>query len=154
VFEGERVVTSFRANVKGTTSFPFVPLLGTITADAITTEVADYQEFPSITVELFSDNIVIQTIDDDITLEYDDRLDLTFALSPDVANLAQMLEAEGEYLRNTVSVTIVDNDGRTLVQILNQEVLHVICVPPVLQSCRSILQNWITLLMRMIVCLI
>ena len=115
---------------------------------------ADYQEFPSITVELFSDNIVIQTIDDDITLEYDDRLDLTFALSPDVADLTQMLEAEGEYLRNTVSVTIVDNDGRTLVQILNQEVLHAICVPPVLQSCRSILRNWTTLLMRVIVCLI
>ena len=37
VFEGERVATTFQINVKGTTSFPFVPLLGTITADAITT---------------------------------------------------------------------------------------------------------------------
>ena len=73
---------------------------------------ADYEEFSSITVQGFHDNIVIQTIDDDITLEYDDRLDLTFALPPDRAFLTQILEAMGEYLRDTVSVTIIDNDSR------------------------------------------
>ena len=54
----------------------------------------------------------MQTIDDDITLEYDDRIDLVFTLSPPVSNLVATLEAQNEYLREIATVIIEDNDGR------------------------------------------
>ena len=54
----------------------------------------------------------METIDDDITLEYDDRINLVFTLSPPVSNLVAMLEAQNEYLRDIATVIIEDNDGR------------------------------------------
>ena len=75
-------------------------------------ELGDFEPFPNISVQVVADNIVIQTIDDNITLEYNDRINLVFTLSSEEADLLQMLEAEGEYLRDTASVTIIDNDGK------------------------------------------
>ena len=60
----------------------------------------------------FADDIIVQTIDDDITLEYDDRINLVFTLSPPVSNLVAILEAQNEYLRDIATVIIEDNDGR------------------------------------------
>ena len=63
-------------------------------------------------VQGFADDIIVQTIDDDITLEYDDRINLGFTLSPPVSNLVATLEAQNEYLRDIATVIIEDNDGR------------------------------------------
>jgi hypothetical protein len=73
-------------------------------------ELDDFEPFSNISVQVVADNIVIQTIDDNITLEYNDRVNLVFTLSSEEVDLLQMLEAEGEYLRDTASVTIIDND--------------------------------------------
>ena len=72
----------------------------------------DYEAFSSINVQGIANNFALQTIDDNITLEYDDKVILVFTLFPQVANLSQTLEARGEYLRDTAIVAIIDNDGR------------------------------------------
>ena len=61
-------------------------------------------------VQGFADDIIVQTIDDDITLEYDDRINLVFTPSPLVGDFFEMLE--NEYLRDIATVIIEDNDGR------------------------------------------
>ena len=53
-----------------------------------------------ISIQLFS-------VDDDITLEYNDTVILKFIVNPDVI---QDLEAAGEYIRDTATVYIIDND--------------------------------------------
>ena len=60
----------------------------------------------------FADDIIVQTIDDDITLEYDDRINLVFTLSPLLSNFLVLFEAQNEYLRDIATVIIRDNDGR------------------------------------------
>ena len=50
------------------------------------------------------------TINDETTLEYDDRVILTF--TPDIPALIPGLEAEGEYIRDTATVQIIDNDSK------------------------------------------
>ena len=50
------------------------------------------------------------TYDDDITLEYDDSVILTF--TPNDPDLIPSLEAAGEYIRNTATVKIRDNDSK------------------------------------------
>ena len=54
----------------------------------------------------------IFTTNDDITLEYDDSIILVFI--PDDPALIPGLEAAGEYIRDTATVNIIDDDqGRT-----------------------------------------
>ena len=72
----------------------------------------DYLTFSNITVQDIADNIILQTRDDEITLEYDDRISLVFAPAPSLATLPQLLEAQGEYLRDTTTVTILDDDSK------------------------------------------
>ena len=50
------------------------------------------------------------TYDDDITLEYDDSVILTF--TPNDPDLISSLEAAGEYIRDTATVHIRDNDSK------------------------------------------
>ena len=50
------------------------------------------------------------TIDDTITLEYYDRVQITFSPSND--SLISDLDAEGEYIRHTTIVYIIDNDSK------------------------------------------
>ena len=45
---------------------------------------------------------------DDITLEYDGTVELVF--TPDEDDLIEFYEDEGEYIRATAVVNIVDND--------------------------------------------
>ena len=52
-------------------------------------------------IRLFTDN-------DEITLEYDDRVLLRF--TPDNPGLIPGLEGMGEYIRDTATVHIIDND--------------------------------------------
>ena len=57
----------------------------------------------SVEIRLFTSN-------DQITLEYDDRVQLVF--TPDNPALIPGLEDEGEYIRNTAIVNIIDNDSK------------------------------------------
>ena len=50
------------------------------------------------------------TAKDEITLEYDDRILLTY--TPSVAGLIPGVESAGEYIRNTAIVRIIDNDSK------------------------------------------
>ena len=50
------------------------------------------------------------TSNDEITLEYDDRVILTF--TPNNAAIITGLEAQGEYVRDTVTVQIIDSDSK------------------------------------------
>ena len=50
------------------------------------------------------------TINDEITLEYDDSVILSF--TPDNLALITGLEAEEEYVRDTATVFIIDNDSK------------------------------------------
>ena len=56
------------------------------------------------------------TSNDEITLEYDDRVILSF--TPDNPALITGLEAEGEYVRNTATMNIIDNDSRCCLSVL------------------------------------
>ena len=50
------------------------------------------------------------TSNDQITLEYDDRIQLIF--TPNNPALISALESYGEYIRDTAIVNIIDNDSR------------------------------------------
>ena len=54
--------------------------------------------------------IELHTSNDDITLEYDDTVILVF--TPDEDDLIEFYEGEGEYIRDSVVVHIVDNDRK------------------------------------------
>ena len=56
---------------------------------------------PSAEIRLFTAN-------DEVTLEYEDRVRLNF--DPILANLITRLEDVGEYVRNTAIVNIIDDD--------------------------------------------
>ena len=58
-----------------------------------------------IAIQLFSRN-------DDITLEYNDTVILRFIVNPAITGLIQQLEAAGEYIRDTATVDIIDNDRK------------------------------------------
>ena len=57
----------------------------------------------SVEIRLFTSN-------DETTLEYDDRVILTF--TPDNPFLISGLEAQGEYTRDTATVHIIDDDSK------------------------------------------
>ena len=54
-------------------------------------------------------SIRLFTSNDDISLEYDDRVLLVF--TPDNHALVTAVESLGQYIRNTAIVNIIDNDG-------------------------------------------
>ena len=54
-------------------------------------------------------SIELRTRNDDITLEYDDTVILVFTPEDD---LIEIYEEEGEYIRDSVVVHIVDNDRK------------------------------------------
>ena len=56
------------------------------------------------------------TSNDEITLEYDDRVILTF--TPDNPAFIPGLEAQGEYIRDTATVIIIDNDSKCSISVL------------------------------------
>ena len=56
------------------------------------------------------------TSNDEITLEYDDRVILSF--TPDNPALITGLAAAGEYVRDTATVNIIDNDSRCCLSVL------------------------------------
>ena len=58
-----------------------------------------------IAIQLFSRN-------DAITLEHDDTVVLRFIVNPGLTVLIQRLRAAGEYIRNTATVNIIDDDRK------------------------------------------
>ena len=56
------------------------------------------------------EEIRLFTSNDQITLEYEDRIKLVF--TPNNPALIPALEYEGEYIRDTAIVIIIDNDSR------------------------------------------
>ena len=60
--------------------------------------------------EVFYDEpkIVVMPTNDDIALEFNDTVILTF--TPDDPDLISSLETAGEYIRDTATVKIIDND--------------------------------------------
>ena len=53
------------------------------------------------------------TANDELTLEYEDRILLTY--TPSASGLIPGLEAAGEYVRDTAIVHIIDNDSKTTI---------------------------------------
>ena len=72
---------------------------------------SDYDEFVPIRFENNAD-IRLHTRQDLISLEYDDRVILIF--TPDDPNLISAAEIEGEYIRNTAIVNIIDDDSKCM----------------------------------------
>ena len=70
---------------------------------------SDFQRLAPISVRN-SAEIRLFTANDEITLEYDDRVLLRF--TPDNSALVPGLEGLGEYIRDTATVHIIDNDGK------------------------------------------
>ena len=66
----------------------------------------------SVTNALPSAEIRLFTANDEVTLEYEDRVRLDF--DPTSAELITGLEAVGEYVRNTAIVNIIDNDCESI----------------------------------------
>ena len=62
----------------------------------------------SVSSTLPSADIRLFTANDEVTLEYEDRVRLDFY--PTTADLITGLEAVGEYVRNTAIVNIIDDD--------------------------------------------
>ena len=89
----------------------------------------------SVEIRLFTSN-------DETTLEYDDRVILTF--TPDNPALISGLEAQGEYTRDTVTVQIIDSDSKCCFTVYWQ---HLICFL-MSQGWRLILRSLTTPLKR------
>ena len=66
------------------------------------------QRLEPVAVSRDGAEIRVFTANDEITLEYDDRILLTYIPSDSV--LITGLEAVGEYVRNTAIVNIIDDD--------------------------------------------
>ena len=62
----------------------------------------------SVTSALPGAEIRLFTANDEVTLEYEDRVRLNF--DPTTADLITGLEAVGEYVRNSAIVNIIDDD--------------------------------------------
>ena len=129
--EDERLETIFQLNVKGMTQFGSeLVFSGIILAEAdgtagnLTamfegassykyfvpppcTDDSDFERLLPIRVSN-SANIRLFTANDDITLEYDDRVQLRF--TPDNPALIPGLEGVGEFTRDSAIVNIIDDD--------------------------------------------
>ena len=66
----------------------------------------------SVTSALPSAEIRLFTANDEVTLEYEDRVRLDF--NPTSADPITGLEGVGEYVRNTAFVNIIDSDCKPL----------------------------------------
>ena len=68
------------------------------------------QQFITINGNNNATSIRVFPVNDEITLEYDDRVLLRF--TPAVTNLSSDLANQFEYIRDTAVVNIIDNDRK------------------------------------------
>lgn len=124
VLEGDQLDAIFQQNVKGQTNLGIVP--GTITAAAdgtaskrlpyssvtftpVFVDASDFGRLRPITVRNNA-TIHLFIVNDRVSLEYDDRVLLTF--TPIHPVIITWLQGFGEYIRDTATVNIIDNDGK------------------------------------------
>ena len=81
----------------------FCSFIGQSDFAALTTIMYNSGSSESVEIRLFTSN-------DQITLEYDDRV--LFVFTPDNPGLISGVEAVGEYIRDTAIVNIIDNDSK------------------------------------------
>ena len=123
VIEGEELNTTFGLNVKGITTLSSAIIHGIIAVGPNGTaskfdNVLTYKSVISFLSAGFSDfedfgqlfisnaaEVFLRTIDDDITLEYEDRIQINY-----YTRLPSFFEATGEYMRNAAIINIIDND--------------------------------------------
>ncbi|CAI8051643.1 hypothetical protein GBAR_LOCUS28278, partial [Geodia barretti] len=101
---------SFQVNVKGLTQFGSALVVsGIVSVVADGTAVSsDFEQF--LPIHITNQGVIsISAVDDFITLEYDDRVRLTF--TPSNPALVPGLEDFGEYIRDTSIVNINDTDN-------------------------------------------
>ena len=128
VTEGDTLETIFKLNVKGMTQFPGLVVLGNIRTEATGTAgnsvviiiyyinilvyagAEDFESFQSDTTatDASSTDISFFIHNDDIALEDEDKIILIF--TPAAPNINDILERNGEYIRATARVDIIDND--------------------------------------------
>ena len=72
-------------------------------------EASDFERLSLISVTNTAD-IRLFASNDDISLEYDDRVRLVF--TPDNLAVVPGVEGLGQYIRTTATVKIIDNDGK------------------------------------------
>ena len=72
-------------------------------------DASDFNRLLPIRVSNAAASIRIFTVNDDISLEYDDRV--RFVFTPDNPVLVPGLEGVGQYIRTTATVNIIDSDG-------------------------------------------
>ena len=68
---------------------------------------SDFKRFDTVRV-IISADVRILSLNDEITLEYDDKVRLAFI--PDNPDLVSGLQSLGEFIRDTAVVNIIDND--------------------------------------------
>jgi hypothetical protein len=68
---------------------------------------SDFEEFSPILTHGNSE-ISLLTVDDGITLEYDDSVILTY--TPQTTNLTDLIASAGEFVRDNATLIITDND--------------------------------------------
>ena len=135
VGEDARLDIEFALNVVGTTQFPIGLIVsGTITAEAVDTTSkrrslwcphlmlslyigsSDFDRFSQRNVFINGDypstDILLFTVNDEATLEYEDRVLLRF--TPTQATLIPGLASNYEYIRDTAIVNIIDDDRKCL----------------------------------------
>ena len=135
VSEDDAIITEFALNVVGTTQSPALVVSGTVSAEAdgtagkhhllkpvlhpylsLITGVSDFeslQDFSVINSNVDpSTEVLLFTVNDEVTLEYEDRVLLSF--TPAQANLTESLAASFEYIRDTAIINIIDNDRKWL----------------------------------------
>ena len=84
---------------------------------------SDFETLAPIPVFVLNSTVIrLFTSNDEITLEYDDSVILTF--TPNNPALISGLEAQGEYIRDTATVQITDDDSKCCFMVYWQ---HFIC---------------------------
>ena len=99
-------------------------------------------DFESLAQQISVENVAeirLFTTNNETTLEYDDRVVLTF--TPDIAAIISGLEAQGEYVRDIATVIIIDS--KCSISVLAAPKLFLIS-----QGWRLILKSMTTLLKR------
>ena len=129
VIEGESLHVTFQINVKGISRFDRLSLAGdflakndtasksiflhvplTVFVDMVTLGLSDFEHiFIPLHGVTTSISFILNTIDDVISLEYNEQVILSYAPNPPV--LIDLIEEAGEFIRNIAPVTIKDNDS-------------------------------------------
>ena len=81
----------------------------------------DLTDFEEVRLISFSNTTEIQffTQEDEIALEYEDRVLLIF--TPYISNLESVVEGYGEYIRDTATINIIDDDRKLF------DITYVLC---------------------------